>query len=183
MPPKRRDTSAGLFHVYTHCVWAAPALYRDDVDRLEFLRRLAQVTRIADWNCIAYCLMKTHYHLIVRVGDAVLPRAMHRLNLAYALHHNRRHDLRGHCHFERYGSRRLHDEAELAIAFAYLSNNPVKAGLCSAPAAWPWSSYGGTVGATGLSLSSFVNPAELVRAFDGRGVDPRVALRAFVEAS
>jgi len=54
MPPKRRDTSAGLFHVYTHCVWAAPALYRDDVDRLEFLRRLAQVTRIADWNCIAY---------------------------------------------------------------------------------------------------------------------------------
>ena len=106
---------------------------------------------------------------------------MHRLNLAYALHHNRRHDLRGHCHFERYGSRRLHDEAELAIAFAHLSNNPVKAGLCSAPAAWPWSSYGGTVGATGLS--SFVNPAELVRAFDGRGVDPRVALRAFVEAS
>ena len=119
MPPKRRDTSAGLFHVYTHCVWAAPALYRDDVDRLEFLRRLAQVTRIADWNCIAYCLMKTHYHLIVRVGDTVLARAMHRLNLAYALHHNRRHDLRGHCHFERYGSRRLHDEAELAIAFAY----------------------------------------------------------------
>jgi len=181
MPPKRRDTSAGLFHVYTHCVWAAPALYRDDVDRLEFLRRLAQVTRIADWNCIAYCLMKTHYHLIVRVGDAVLPRAMHRLNLAYALHHNRRHDLRGHCHFERYGSRRLHDEAELAIAFAYSSNNPVKAGLCSAPAAWPWSSYGGTVGATGLS--SFVNPAKLVQAFDGRGVDPRVALGAFVEAS
>src|SRR3954471_23014850 len=75
MTPKRRDASAGLFHVYTHCVWAAPALYRDDVDRLEFLRRLAQVTRITDWNCIAYCLMKTHYHLIVRVGDAVLPRS------------------------------------------------------------------------------------------------------------
>jgi putative transposase len=180
MTPKRRDASAGLFHVYTHCVWAAPALYRDDVDRLEFLRRLAQVTRITDWNCIAYCVMKTHYHLIVRVGDAVLPRAMHRLNLAYALHHNRRHDLRGHVQFKRYGSRRLHDEGELAVAFAYLSNNPVKAGLCSAPAAWPWSSYGGTVGATGLS--SFVNPTELVRAFDGYGGETRVALRAFVEA-
>ena len=181
MPPKPRDTSAGLFHVYTHCVWEASALFRDGVDRLEFLRRLAQVTRAAGWDCVAYCLMTTHYHLIVRVDDGVLPRAMRRLNLAYALHHNRRHGLRGHVQFARYGSRRLHDEVELAVAFAYVANNPVRAGLCSAPAAWPWSSYGGTVGAT--ALASFVSPAEAIRAFDGRGIDPRVGLRAFVEAA
>jgi REP-associated tyrosine transposase len=180
MPPKPRDTSAGLFHVYTHCVWAAPALYRDDIDRLEFLRRLAEVTGHSGWSCVAYCLMKTHYHLIVRVQDDVLPRAMHRLNLAYARHHNRRHCLRGHVQSTRYGARRLHDEAELTIAFAYVSNNPVKAGLCSAAAAWPWSSYGGTVGVRGLS--SFVDPRELLCAFADRGFDPRAALRAFVEA-
>lgn len=180
MPPKPRDTSAGLFHVYTHCVWEAPALYRDDVDRLEFLRRLAEVTRSYGWKCVAYCLMKTHYHLIVRVDEGVLPRAMHRLNLAYARHHNRRHGLRGHVQFARYGARRLHDEAELTLAFAYVAKNPVKAGLCSTPAAWPWSSYGGTVGVR--RLSSFVDPGELVRAFDDRGFDPRAALRAFVEA-
>lgn len=180
MPPKPRDMSAGLFHVYTHCVWAAPALYHDDVDRLEFLRRLAEVTRSHGWNCVAYCLMRTHYHMIVRVEDGVLPRAMHRLNLAYALHHNRRHGLRGHVQFGRYGARRLDDEMELATAFAYVANNPVKAGLCSAPVAWRWSSYGGTVGAR--ALSSFVEPLELMRAFDGRGFDPRAALRAFVEA-
>ena len=179
MPPKARDSSAGLFHVYTHCVWAAPDLYRDEIDKLEFLRRLAEVTRRHGWNCVAYCLMTTHYHLIVRVDDDVLPPAMHRLNLAYARHHNRRHGLRGHVQFARYGARRLHDETELAFAFAYLANNPVKAGLCSSPGAWRWSSYGGTVGAR--PLSSFVDPLELVRAFDGRGLDPRVALRIFVE--
>lgn len=180
MPPAPRDQSAGLFHVYTHCVWSAPALYRDDVDRLEFLRHLGRVTRELHWRCLAYCLLSTHYHLIVRVSDGVLPRAMHRLNLAYARHHNRRHGLRGHVQFARYGSRRLHDEAELSIAFAYLARNPVTAGLCSAPAAWPWSSYGGTVGAT--PLASFVSPVEVVRVFDGRGIDPRAALRVFVEA-
>lgn len=179
MPPKPRDMSAGLFHVYTHCVWAAPTLYRDDVDRLEFLRRLAEVTSSHGWNFVAYCLMRTHYHLIVRVDDGVLPRAMHRLNLAYARYHNRRHGLRGHVQFARYGARRLHDEMELATAFAYVANNPVKAGLCSSPAAWAWSSYGGTVGARGLS--SFVDPLELVRAFEGRRFDPRAALRAFVD--
>lgn len=181
MPPKPRDISAGLFHVYTHCVWAAPALFRDDVDRLEFLRRLAEVTRRHGWNCVAYCLMRTHYHLIVRVDDGVLPRGMHRLNLGYAVHHNRRYGLRGHVQFRRYGARRLHDDAELAVAFAYVANNPVRAGLCSAPVAWPWSSYAGTVGVRGLS--SFVDPREVVRAFDGCGFDARVALRAFVEAS
>ena len=180
MPPTPRDTSAGLFHVYVHCVWVAPGLFRDDIDRIEFVRRLAQAAESAGWSCVAYCLMRTHYHLIVRVADGVLPRAMHRLNLAYARNHNRRHGLRGHVQFARYGSRRLHDESELAVAFAYIANNPVKAGLCSSPAAWSWSSYGGTVGAT--ALASFVNPAEIVRAFEGRGIDPRAALRAFVEA-
>jgi REP-associated tyrosine transposase len=160
-------------------VWAAPALYRDDIDRVEFLRHLARVTRQVDWHCLAYCLMETHYHLIVRVRDGVMPRAMQRLNLAYALHHNRRHGLRGRVQHAPYGSRRLHDDAELSVAFAYLANNPVKAGLRSSAAAWPWSSYAGTVGAAGLA--SFVSPRELVRAFDGRGIDPRAALRAFVE--
>jgi REP element-mobilizing transposase RayT len=179
MSPKPRDAAAGLFHIYTHCVWAAPALYRDDADRLEFLRRLAEVTRKPGWNCVAYCLMRTHYHLIVRVDDGVLPRAMHRLNLAYARHYNGRHGLRGRVQFAPYGSRRLHDEAELAVAFAYVANNPVRAGLCPSPAAWPWSSYGGTVGAR--ALSSFVNAREVVDVFAGRGIDPRAALRAFVE--
>lgn len=181
MAAKRRDTAAGLFHIYTHCVWSAADLYRDDADRLEFLRHLARVTRDADWSCVAYCLMRTHYHLIVRVADGELPRAMHRLNLAYARHYNRRHALRGRVQFAPYGSRRLHDEGELAVAFAYVANNPVRGGLCRSPAAWPWSSYGGTIGVT--SLASFIDPREVVRAFSRSGIDPRAALRAFVEAT
>lgn len=181
MPPKPRDAAAGLFHVYTHCVWAAPALYRDDTDRSEFLRSLARVTRKTGWTCLAYCLMSSHYHLIVRVEGGSLPRAMHRLNLAYALHHNRRHGLRGHVQFERYGARRLHDHFELAIAFAYLANNPVKAGLCSAQAEWPWSSYAATVGLA--PPASFVDSRELLRGFEATGIDPRIALRIYVEAA
>lgn len=179
MPPKPRDMSAGLFHVYTHSVWAAPELFRDDVDRLEFLRRLAWVTRKTGWTCLAYCLMTSHHHLLVRVEEGVLACAMHRLNLGYALHHNRRHNLRGHVQFRRYGSRRLHDGSELAIAFAYVANNPVKVGLSLSPATWPWSSYGGTVGVS--ALASFVDPSELVEYFRQSGIDPRAALRAFVE--
>jgi len=181
MPYVHRDVSAGVFHVYTHCVWAVPHLYRDDHDRTEFLRHLARVTSKTGWTCIAYCLMTSHYHLIVGVGDGVLPTAMHSLNLAYARHHNRRHGLRGHVQFQRYGSRRIDDQGDLVERFRYVARNPVEAGLCSGPADWAWSSYAGTVGVG--ELSSFVDLGRLLAACARPWSDPRALLRASVERS
>ena len=179
MPHPRRDIAAGIFHVYTHCVWASPALYRDRVDRVEFLRHLARTTAKTGWTCVAYCLMSSHYHLIVEVGQGVLPTAMHSLNLGYALHHNRRHGLRGHVQFRRYGARRLHDDAELLTAFRYLARNPFDAGVCSSPAKSSWSSYPGTVGLE--ELAAFVDPSRVLDCFRHAGFDARAALRAAVE--
>ena len=179
MPYIHRDASAGLFHVYTHCVWAVPCLYRDEHDRVEFLRHLARVTDQRGWTCVAYCLMTSHYHLIVSVADGVLPRAMHALNLAYALHHNRRYGLRGHVQFRRYGSTRIGDAGDLLERFRYVARNPVRAGLCSSPVDWKWSSYAGTIGIG--ELSSFVDPTLLLAASARPWADPRALLRASVE--
>lgn len=181
MPRAHRDSAAGTFHVFTHCVWAVPHLYRDATDRLEFLRHLAHVSATTGWTCIAYCLMTSHYHLIVDVGDGVLPTAMHGLNLRYAIQHNRRYGLRGHVQFERYGARRLVDDADLLQAFMYLANNPVEAGLCASADEWLWSSYAGTVGL--VELAAFVDPARLLRCFRWPDVEPTGALRAYVEKS
>jgi REP-associated tyrosine transposase len=158
-----RDKKAGIFHVYTHCVYAAPALYRDDIDRIEFLRHLARVTGRHAWRCIAFCLMGTHYHLIVEVEDDVLPVAMHSLNLGYARGFNKRHRLKGHVLFEPYGAGRIRSDASLVARFRYVARNPVRAGLCKSAADWPWSSYPGTVGLT--EPFSFVDAEPIVRLF------------------
>jgi REP element-mobilizing transposase RayT len=179
MPRKNRDSAAGTFHVFTHCVWAAPRLYRDATDRIEFLRHLAVVGAKVGWTCVAYCLMDTHYHLIVDAGDGVLPTAMHGLNLRYARYHNRRYGLRGHAQFERYGSRRVADGGDLLTTFAYVARNPVKAELCAAAHEWRWSSYRATVGLE--ELPSFVDPARVLRCFPWPTVEPAAALRAYVE--
>lgn len=179
MPYVPRDVSAGTFHIYTHCVWAARELYRDDVDRLEFLRHLSRATARERWKCIAYCLMTSHYHLIVEVDDGVLPRAMHALNLAYAAQFNRRHGLRGHVQFRRYGARRLVDGLDVLNAFAYVVRNPVEAALCQGPADWPWSSYAGTVGLG--EPTSFVDTGPLLRHLARVTFDPIAALRRHVE--
>jgi len=175
MPHKLRDTRAGLFHIYTHCVWAARELYRNDEDRYEFLRRLAHVTAKTSWTCLAYCLMTSHYHLIVDVSDGVLPSAMQALNLPYARNFNQRYGLRGHVQFRRYGSRRIVDDDDLLGVFAYVANNPVEAGLCESPEGWPWSSYAGTVGLA--PLASFVDPTRLRSCFRWPDVDAQAALR------
>jgi hypothetical protein len=53
MPRPLRDKAAGTFHVYTHCVYASAALYRDDIDRSNFVRHLARVTGKIGWTCLA----------------------------------------------------------------------------------------------------------------------------------
>ena len=58
MPRRHRDTAAGTFHVYTHCVWASKSLFRDDIDRLAFKRELARATAKSGWTCIGYCLIR-----------------------------------------------------------------------------------------------------------------------------
>jgi putative transposase len=175
-----RDTAAGRFHVYAHCVWAAPAHFRDDIDRMEFLRGLARVTARFELRCMGFCLMRTHYHLIVEVGDEVLPGAMQSLNHGYACHFNRRHGLRGHVHASRYGSSRLHEARNLVKAYAYAMNNPVEAGACEKASAWQWSSFRGTLGLT--EPSSFVDHGPVLSCFQ-RELDAVAALRRAVEGS
>jgi putative transposase len=177
---KLRDASAGIFHVYTHCVWVSPGHYRDDVDRLDFLRRLARVTADFEFKCIGFCLMTTHYHLILEVGDGVLPAAMQKLNHGYACEFNRRYGLRGHVQFRRYGSRRICDETDLVNTYAYVMNNPREAGLCVKASLWPWSSYAGTIGLR--RPHSFVDDGRILRCFSLEP-DARAALRRAVGES
>jgi REP element-mobilizing transposase RayT len=181
MAPPHRDTAAGIFHVYTHCVWAAPAHFRDDLDRLTFLRHLARATNETGWTCMGFCLMTTHYHLLVEVGDGVLPRAMHRINLSYSRDFNRRHGLRGHAQSGRYGSRRVSGESQLLSAYAYVANNPVKSGAVATATEWTWSSYPGTVGVA--EPHSFVDASRVTACFDSSREVAVARLRALVEES
>lgn len=180
MAHQLRDTSAGFFHVWTHGVWAAGAYYRDDHDRLEFLRHLARATSKTEWRCMGYCLMRTHYHLIVEVPDDVLPVAMQSLNHGYACQFNRRHGLRGHVQSRRYGSRRIAGVEDLITTYAYGMNNPVEAGFCSRASLWLWSSFRGTLGLS--ERSSFVDDGPIVGCFRNE-IDPFAALRRAVEKS
>ena len=180
MARKRRDLAGGIFHVMCHSVWTSE-LFRDDLDRMEYLRELAAAVHGYGWTCLEYCLMTNHLHLILEVIDGSLPPGMQQLNTRYACRFNHRHALRGHVFGGRYGSNRIATDAHLAIAFAYVAVNPVEAGLCQQPEDWPWSSYAAAIRLA--TPQSFVNPNRVLQLFGTTRELAIARLKAFVEKS
>jgi putative transposase len=177
MSRPRRDKGAGLFHVYSHSVWAAE-LFRDDRDRIVFLRELARAVHKASWLCLGFCLLGTHYHLLLDVDDGALPIGMHSLNFRHAVAFNVRHRMKGHVLGARYDSVRIKNDDQLLTAFRYVMRNPVEAGLVERPEDWPWSSYAATIGRA--EQHSFVNPSRILGCFDGPPELAAARLHAFV---
>jgi REP element-mobilizing transposase RayT len=134
----RSALPGGVFHVATRGVSDDP-IFRDDTDRKAFLTLLGSVVARHEWSCHAYCLMTTHYHLIVETERQALSLGMRRLNGGYARSFNERHDRRGHLFGGRYSVYVINSEDHLTASCLYVLENPVRAGLCERASDWPWS--------------------------------------------
>ena len=141
----RADVPAGYYHVTTRGN-RNEAVFLDDVDRTWFLTLLTRLAARESWQCLAYCLMTSHYHLVLTVPNDSLPRGMRWLNGLYAQAFNARHDRRGHLFGGRYRLSYIESERHLAEACRYVVCNPVRAGLCDHPGEWVWSSYRASAG-------------------------------------
>jgi REP element-mobilizing transposase RayT len=138
----RGDIATGTYHVTLRS--AGPIeLFRDDLDRTDFCHRLQKVVRAARWTCRAFCLMPTHYHLVLDVDENTLQPGMGRLNGGYAQNFNRRHGRWGHLCGDRYHAFPVQTDGHMLTLLRYLAHNPVVAGLCEKPTDWVWGSYRG----------------------------------------
>jgi putative transposase len=113
-----------------------------------FLWLLGSIAARLELACHAYCLMGTHYHLLVECRREELSLAMHRLNGRYARHFNERHSRSGHVFGDRYSAYIIKDEAHLEQTCDYIAANPVKAGLCDRIEEWPWTWLGSSASRT-----------------------------------
>jgi putative transposase len=143
--PCREEVPDGIFHIATRSVFERVAFDGVD-DREDFIRILANVVERCRWLCKSYCLMGTHYHLIVQTPKPNLSAGMQLLNSRYAQRFNRRHARRGHLFSERFYSVLVETERHLAAVLRYVARNPVEGGLCARPSDWRWSSYRSLIG-------------------------------------
>lgn len=140
-------------------------IFEEDEDRRCFLSILAGVAERYEVLCLAYCLMGTHYHLVIQTPRGNLSDVMRQLNGVFAQTSNRRHCRCGHVFDGRFRAFVIQRESYLRRAIRYVVLNPVRAHLASKAADWPWSSYEATVGAS--SGPAFLSLGWLDDAFGG----------------
>ncbi len=116
-------------------------LFRIEGEALAFVRILSEIVGLHDLEVHSYCLMPTHYHLLVRDVRARASEAMRDLNGRYSRWCNRGRGRRGPLFAARFHRTLVLDDSHLLTCVRYLALNPVEAGLCEHAAGWRWSSH------------------------------------------
>jgi len=81
----------------------------------------------------SYCLMDTHWHMLLRTPQLTLSAGMRRLNSCYARLFNIDHGRTGHSIRHRFMSVPVEDTDHLRELSRYLPLNPVRGGLVRRP--------------------------------------------------
>ncbi len=170
------------YHIYNRGNNRQPVFFEAE-NYLYFLRGVKQYVRPAA-DVIAYCLMPTHYHMLVRIlpqttqtsevleTSEVSPsqgfsHAMQKLLISYTKAINKRFSRVGALFQGAFQARPIRSFGHLLNLCVYIHANPVKDGLTQSPEAWQYSNYlewlgerGGTPVDSAFIRDHFETPAE-----------------------
>jgi len=122
-------------------------IFRDDADRERLFSLLLEHAQRSKVAVHAYVLMDNHFHLLLtpETGEGI-PQMMQSVGRSYVRYFNIRHARTGTLWEGRYRCSLIETEKYLLACMAYIDLNPVRAGMVSEPAEFPWSSYRHLIG-------------------------------------
>ena len=179
MAPPRIVDPIGIYHVNSIGNFGG-AIYGGWEDRVLFLDLYSRVVRKRNWVTYSFCLMTTHYHLVVRLTEGGLSEGMRELNGCFSRQMNAQNGRtgRGHLFKNRFHAEPIESDAHLLESCRYVVGNPVRAGLCAQPEDWRWSSHGACAGL--CPAPAFLAVDELLGLFGTERERSRTAYCAFV---
>ena len=182
--PLRIEFSGAWYHVMNRGAGFRD-VFHNDKHRGLFLDVLGELDRMFRTQTHAYCLMDSHYHLLVHTPDGNLQRGMRHLNGVYTQRYNRMEETDGPLFRGRYKAILIEPDSYLLNVSRYIHLNPVAAGLVERASDCPWSSYGGYIGSTSaqewlhtqfiLSMIGQRHRRERYRSFVETGIDHETA--------
>jgi REP element-mobilizing transposase RayT len=116
---------------------ARRTMFESEGDVRYFLSRVARAVRAGLLVVHAYCVMTTHYHLLVESPDGQLAKAMQRIQTEYSRYFNRGRRRDGSLCRGRYTSRRVIGLEYRLVLLRYIDSNPVEAKLVATPPLYP----------------------------------------------
>ena len=151
----RKKSASGMYHIMLRGI-NRQRIFEDEEDHRRFLETLVRYRDACGCSLLAYCLMPNHVHIVLREGEQPLENVMRRIGASYVYWYNAKYGRAGHLFQDRYRSEPVETDAYLLTVIRYVHWNPVKAGLCDAPQAYPYSSCAGYFDAQAVTDSSVV---------------------------
>lgn len=151
MPRAPRIEYAGaIYHVMNRGNHLDP-IFRDQADRVLFLKTLSDTCEASGWVVHSFVLMRNHYHLLIETVRATLVVGMQYLDSTYTRRFNVRHKTFGHLFQGRYKALVVDGDSTgyFITVSDYIHMNPVRSGIISEVGLLlkdPWSSAGWLAG-------------------------------------
>jgi len=181
MPRKARiDAPGALHHIICRGIERGD-IFKDDIDRNNFLDRLGSILSETKTPCFAWALIPNHFHLLLRSANVPIATIMRRLLTGYAVSFNRRHSRHGHLFQNRYKSILCQEDLYLIELVRYIHLNPLRARLVSNLAELNRYAYGGHSTLMGSMKNSWQDVDYVLSFFGKRLSTCRKIYRNFVE--
>ena len=155
-------------------------VFADSTDYRRMLEYLGECAPRYGVAIHAYVLMSNHFHLLATPEDEHgLSSMMQSLGRRYVRNFNDRYHRSGTLWEGRFKATVVDSERYLIACMAYIELNPVRAGMATHPADYPWSSYAHQ---TGIQHDPLITPHSLYWALGNTPFSREAAYRQVVEA-
>jgi REP element-mobilizing transposase RayT len=104
-------------------------IFLSDIDRNDFIDRLASQAQDGALEIYAWVLMPNHFHLLCKTKNLPLASIMRRILTGYVVNFNKRHRRYGHLFQNRYKSIVCQEDVYLKELVRYIHLNLLRAGL------------------------------------------------------
>jgi putative transposase len=153
-------------------------IFRDDRDRLYYLKRVEHYRQRYQFKIYAYVLMSNHVHLLLETGKTPLSKILQGLQFTYTQYYNRRYRTVGHLFQGRYKAILCDRDAYLLELVRYIHLNPARLKNPQDLIGYLWSSHHTYLGGTGPVT---VDTALVLAELGNSAAQARRAYRNFIE--
>ena len=136
----RQKSKTDIYHVILRGI-NRQRIFEDEEDYERFLFLLSHYREVSGYSLYTWCLMPNHIHILLKEGEEPLQKIFRRIGASFVYWYNMKYGRTGHLFQDRFKSEAVEDDTYFLTALRYIHRNPVKAGICSLPEDYPYSSY------------------------------------------
>jgi len=147
----REKSNSEIYHVMLRGLDKRD-IFLEKTDYQRFLKAIQKAKEKSAFDIYAYCLMTNHVHILIKSESEDVGDVLRRIAVSYAMYHNYKYGRIGHLFQNRFKSEPVGNDRQFLSVLRYIHQNPLKAGLVSNLASYPWSSYFEYIGSDEMNI-------------------------------